>query len=620
MGGTGDGGEGPRDAGGTDGATPDGAAALRRLEGNIARIDALTKRLTAALGARRASDPALQGPGPELYAKAMAAYWAEMAANPGRMIERQVGYWGQALRHAVAAQAALASGAPAAPPDPHPADKRFADPLWAAHPYYNFLKQQYQISADAIAATVADLDGLDADDKRRVAFFSRQIVDLFSPTNFLATNPAAMAKAVETEGESLVRGLENLVRDIEANHGDWLVTLSDPEAFRVGGNIATTEGSVVHRNRMFELIQYAPTTETVRAVPIVLFPPWINKFYILDLKPQNSLVRWIVDQGYTLFVASWVNPDERYAETTLADYVEEGFLEAIGVARAITGQDAVNAVGYCIAGTTLAATLGVMARRGDASVASATFLTTLADFSDPGEMGVFLDDDFVDGIEREGRAKGYLDKFFMGRTFSYLRSNDLVYAPAIRSYMLGEPPPAFDLLHWNGDGTNLPGPMVTEYLRRLCIGNELATTGFDFMGEAGLTLGDVRVPVCDVACETDHIANWRGAWRTARAFGSDDVTFILSQSGHIAGIVNPPSKRKYGHYLNPDMGGSDPDDWLAAATFHEGSWWPRWEAWLSERSGGAVPARAPGGPGHPPLMPAPGSYVLPDRGSAAAPE
>ena len=465
--------EGDRD--GTD--TLSGAAALERLNANLAKMDNLTKRLTAALAARRAADPGLAGPGPALYAKAMAAYWTELAANPGKMIERQVDYWGHALRHAVQAQQALVGGRAAPAPDAQPADRRFANPLWSEHPYYNFLKQQYQISATAIRDTVADLEGLDATDRRRVTFFSQQILDLFAPTNFLATNPEAMAKAVETEGESLVRGLENLVRDVEANHGDWLVTLSDPEAFEIGRNIATTEGSVVHRNRMFELIQYAPTTEKVQAVPIVLFPPWINKFYILDLKPQNSLIKWIVDQGYTLFVVSWVNPDASYAETTLGDYVEHGFLEAIETAKAITGQKQVNAVGYCIAGTTLTATLALMARRGDKSVKSATLLTTLADFEDPGEMGVFLDDDFVDGIAREGKVKGYLDKFFMGRTFSYLRANDLVYGPAIKSYMLGEAPPAFDLLYWNGDGTNLPGPMVTEYLRKLCIRNELATTG-----------------------------------------------------------------------------------------------------------------------------------------------
>ncbi|MEL6588207.1 MAG: class I poly(R)-hydroxyalkanoic acid synthase, partial [Pseudomonadota bacterium] len=478
-------------------------------------------------------------------------------------------------------------------------------------PYYNFLKQQYQISATAIRDTVQDLDGLEPVDKRRVEFFSQQILDLFAPTNFLATNPEAMAKAVETEGDSLVKGLENLVRDIEANKGDWLVTLSDPEAFQVGVNIGATEGSVVFRNRMFELIQYMPTTEKVRKTPIVLFPPWINKFYILDLKPQNSLIKWIVDQGYTLFVVSWVNPDADYADVQMSNYVDEGYLTAIDVAKEITGEAQVNAIGYCIAGTTLSLTLGLLSRRKDKSVRSATFFTTLADFEDPGEMGVFLDDDFLEGIERESAMKGYLDRFFMGRTFSYLRSNDLVYGPAIKSYMLGEAPPAFDLLYWNGDGTNLPGPMVTEYLRNLCTGNLLATTGYDFIGEDGLTLGDVKVPVCAIACETDHIAQWKGAWQSAAKMGARDKTFILSESGHIAGIVNPPSKKKYGHYTNETGQDFDtPEAWQEAATFHDGSWWPRWEEWLRGRSGRLVKARDPGGPNHPILAPAPGTYVV----------
>ena len=601
---------------GADGGV-DGAAALGRLNANLARMDELTKRLVAALSHRKGADPGLQGPGPELYAKAMAAYWTELAANPAKIIERQIGYWGDALKAAVAAQEAMVRGR-AAEDDGLPADKRFRDPLWHEHPWFAYLRQQYQIGAGAIRDTVAALDGLPPADKRRVEFFSQQILDAFSPTNFLATNPEAMRRAVETEGESLVRGLENLVRDIERNEGDWLVTLSDPDAFTLGENIATTPGSVVFRNRMFELIQYAPTTDKVRRAPLLLFPPWINKFYILDLKPQNSLVKWIVDQGYTLFVVSWVNPGAEHADVTLEDYVREGYLEAMRVVSEITGEAKLNAIGYCIAGTTLALTLAWLRRKGDDRVRSATFFTTMTDFSDPGEMGVFLDDDFVAGIERESALKGYLDKFFMGRTFSYLRSNDLVYGPAVKSYMMGEAPPAFDLLHWNGDGTNLPGPMVTGYLRDLCMGNRLAEGGYDLMGEAGLTLEDVRVPLCAIACETDHIAQWTGSFEGVRAMGAKDKTFILSESGHIAGIVNPPSKRKYGHYTRDGVVEGAPDDWLEAATFHEGSWWPRWEEWLRGRSGALVKARVPGEGGYPALEPAPGRYVRPAGADEAA--
>ena len=601
---------GDGDNSGPGDAPADGPEALERLNANLARMDELTKRMVAALGNRKGSDFGLQGPGPELYAKAMAAYWSELANNPAKIIEKQVGYWGEALKHAVHAQQALLKGGSAADDD-LPADRRFKDPLWRDHPWFSYLRQQYQISADAIRATVRDLDGLEPGDKRRVEFFSQQIVDLFAPTNFLATNPEAMKRAVETEGESLVKGLENLVRDIERNEGDWLVTLSDPDAFKLGENIATTDGSVVYRNRMFELIQYAPTTDKVHRTPLVLFPPWINKFYILDLKPQNSLVKWIVDQGYTLFVVSWVNPDSSHADVGMEDYVRDGYLEAIAQVKDITGEDQLNAIGYCIAGTTLALTLALMARRGDESIRSATFFTTMTDFSDPGEMGVFLDDDFVSGIERESASKGYLDKFFMGRTFSYLRSNDLVYAPAIKSYMLGEAPPAFDLLYWNGDGTNLPGPMVTEYLRDLCIGNRLAEGGYDMMGEPGLTLADVSVPLCAIACETDHIAQWKGSFEGVKRMGSKDKLFILSESGHIAGIVNPPSKKKYGHYTRGGAVAGTPEEWQAAAEFHDGSWWPRWEAWLRKRSGPKVKARAPGDAAHPVLDAAPGIYVRP---------
>jgi polyhydroxyalkanoate synthase len=551
--------------------------------------------------------PALQGPGQDLYMKAAAAYIAEMMANPSKIIEHQIGYWGKSLKHYVEAQQKLVQGKLEAPEDRSPRDRRFSNPLWETHPYFNYIKQQYLFSAEAISQAVSDLEGLDEKERKRLEYFSRQIMDMFSPANFLGTNPEALAKAVETEGESLVRGLENLVRDIEANDGDVLVTLADKDAFKVGENLATTEGSVVWRNRMLELIQYAPTTETVHRTPLVIFPPWINKFYILDLKPQNSLVRWIVEQGYTLFVVSWKNPDASYRDVGMGDYVEEGYLAAIEEVKRITGEDQVNAIGYCIAGTTLALTLSLMEKRKDRSIKSATFFTTLTDFSDQGEVGVFLTDDFVDGIAREVEEKGYLSSFFMSRTFSYLRSNDLIYGPAIRSYMMGEAPPAFDLLYWNGDSTNLPAKMSVEYLRGLCQGDRFAQGGFEILGET-LRIQDVKVPLCAVACETDHIAAWKSSYDGVRAMGSKSKTFILSESGHIAGIVNPPSKKKYGHYTNEDMS-QGADGWLKAAEFHEGSWWPRWEAWLDKRSGAQVPARVPGAGGRDILAPAPGTYV-----------
>lgn len=599
-----------------DNATSDSAGEqvgpekMRKLEENLARIEGLTQRLIAAFAHKRSVDPALNGPAPELFLKAATQAWAESMVNPMRMMEQQIAYWGKTLRHYADAQQALAAGqfrAPAPSGAENP-DRRFANPLWQTHPFFNFVKQQYLINAEALETAVAALDGLDAEERGRVEYFARQMIDMMAPTNFLGTNPDALERAVETDGESLVRGMENLVADIEANTGELLVTLADKRAFRVGENLATTPGTVVFRNHLIELIQYAPSTETVHQVPLILFPPWINKFYVLDLKPANSLIKWIVDQGFTLFVVSWVNPDASYAGTGMDDYIRDGYLAAIAAVRDLTGVPQVNAVGYCIAGTTLSLTLAYLAKTGDKSVRSASLFTTMTDFSDPGEVGVFLKDDFLDGLERQTAQDGVLDRFFMGRTFSFLRSNDLIWQPAIRSYMLGDAPPAFDLLFWNGDGTNLPARMAMEYLRGLCQRDEFSTIGFPVLGTR-VHPRDITLPVCSVACETDHIAHWRGCFNGFARFGSRDKTFILSQSGHVAGIVNPPSRGKYGHYTSTAPLRGLPDDWRAGAQFDPASWWSTWAGWLARRSGKQVSARIPGDSGRPTYGAAPGSYV-----------
>ncbi|MFV2034172.1 MAG: PHA/PHB synthase family protein [Halocynthiibacter sp.] len=587
---------------------------LAVLNENLAKVEALSQRLVAALSQRPPANPALEGPGQELYLKAATAYVNEMMQNPAKLYGQQVGFWTQSVKHFMEVQTALAAGNPepsataAADKDPGPQDRRFSNPMWQTHPYFSLIKNQYQLNAEAMQTAVADIDGIEGKDRQRLEYFTRQIIDMFAPTNFLGTNPDALSRAVETEGQSLVQGLENLVRDIEANDGDLLVSLADKDAFRVGENIATAKGEVVFRNRLMELIQFSPDTETVHKIPLILFPPWINKFYILDLKPANSLIRWIVAQGYTLFVVSWKNPDASYADVGLDTYVEEGYLAAIETVKAITGEEKVNVVGYCVAGTVLSLTLALLKKRGDNSVKSATFFTTLTDFSDQGEFGVFLEDDFVDGIEEQIKADGVLKSYFMARTFSFLRSNDLVYGPAIKSYMMGEAPPAFDLLFWNGDSTNLPGRMTLEYLRALCQKNQFSRGGFALLGEV-LTTKDITLPICAIACETDHIAAWKSSFNGFRRFGSRSKTFILSQSGHIAGIVNPPSKKKYGHYMKDGAMGQA-DEWRAQAKFIAGSWWPDWDQWLAKRSGPQVAARSPGSRAHPPLCPAPGEYVL----------
>ncbi len=577
---------------------------LETLEQNLQRVETLVQRLMTVMGQGRQIPPALQGPSPEMYQKASAAYFADMVNNPAKLFESQVAFWGSSVKHFVEAQQLLTQGHVEAEATDGPPDRRFANEMWDTIPYFKLIKQQYLTNAAAIQAAVSDLDTLDVAERSRLEFFSQQIIDMMSPTNFLATNPDALSLAVETEGESLVAGLENLVADLEANNGDLVISLADKDAFQVGENLGTTPGTVVFRNHMFELIQYAPTTETVQETPLIIFPPWINKFYILDMKPQNSLIKWAVDQGHTVFVVSWVNPDASYRDTGMIDYVEHGFLTAIETVKSICGVKQVNAVGYCIAGTTLSLTLALMAQRGDTSVNAATLFTTLTDFSDRGEVGVFLDDDFVDGIEAEVSESGLLSSFYMSRTFSFLRSNDLIYGPAIKSYMMGKAPPAFDLLYWNGDGTNLPAKMSVEYLRGLCQGDNFADGGFA-LGDAVVRLSDVTVPICAIACETDHIAAWKSSYRGFQQMGSSEKLFILSESGHIAGIVNPPSKNKYGHYLNDDLG-KTPEDWQNSATRHDGSWWPRWDKWLKSKDKATCPARDPVDAG---LGAAPGSYV-----------
>ena len=581
------------------------AADTAALSQNMVRLDELTRRLVTAAANGRKSQPAMEAPGQEFYVKAAAAMMAQMMAEPERMIERQVHLWRDTLQNYAAAQKKLVE------PDlePKAPDRVFSNPLWDTNPYFSFVRDQYRLSSQAIEDSLAALTDMNGAEKDRLAFFTRQMVDMMSPANFLATNPDAIEKAMATNGQSLVDGLENLVRDMEANDGRLAVTLADPNAFQIGENIATAPGKVVFRNRMFELIQYSPDTDAVFETPLVIFPPWINKFYILDLKPKNSFIRYAVSQGHTVFVVSWVNPDPSYADTGIDDYLRDGAMEAISQVKTVCGTEQVNAIGYCIGGTLLASALALMAKRGNNSVAHATFFTTLLDFAEPGELGVFLTDDFMAGLEAELEARGMLDAFFMARTFSFLRARDLVYAPAVRSYMLGEAPPAFDLLFWNGDSTNLPAAMAREYLHGLYRENRLAKGTFVVDGES-VSLGDITVPTIAIATRTDHIAPWQSSFSGIAQFNGD-TTLILSDSGHIAGIVNPPAAQKYGYWTNEaEFAADTAQRWFDEAERHEGSWWPVWSGWMAERSGSRIAARRPIDRT---LGDAPGSYVKAPR-------
>ncbi len=581
----------------------------KQLKANLDELENLTVRLVKAIANKRDSDPSMQGPSYNLYAKAAAAYYAEMMSRPEKIIEQQVQFWRKSLENFSEAQKKLSSEGDETT-ERKPVDKRFKNPLWEANPYFNFIRNQYLLSSDTIQETVDGLGEIDAHDKQRVQFFARQMVDLFSPANFFGTNPDALEKAMETNGQSLVDGLANLVRDLEANDGELAVTLADPTAFQVGENIATAPGEVVYRNRMFELIQYTPTTDEVHKTPLVIFPPWINKFYILDLKEQNSFIRFAVSQGFTVFVVSWVNPDETYRDVGIETYVKEGALEAIEKVSEICDVKKVNTIGYCIGGTLLTITLAHMAANKDHRVKSATFFTTLTDFEEAGELGVFIDEDFLEAIENEVDRKGYLDSFYMSKTFSFLRANDLVYGPAVRSYMMGEAPPAFDLLFWNGDSTNLPALMAKEYLRKLYSGNDLVKGRFQVDSKA-VKMSDIEIPIFAVASESDHIAPWKSSFKGLSRF-SGEKELVLAESGHIAGVVNPPSSGKYGYWLNPAPL-EDPDAWQKAGEHRKGSWWEHWSAWLSGHSGKMVPARQPGSDEFPALCPAPGTYVVAKR-------
>ncbi len=588
-------------------STKDNTANLDALNENIKRVDELTQRLVLALANRKSSRQELNAPDHQLFVKAASAYFSQMMSDPSRVIEQQVKHFKKSLEYWAEHRAALTGEESPVKKDKPNQDRRFKNELWEENPFFNMVKQQYLMSSEAIEESVAGLENMDEAEKKQVSFFAQQMVDMFSPTNFLSTNPDALTKALETNGESLVAGLENLVRDIEANQGETGVTLSDPAAFEVGNNIAFTPGEVVFQNRMFQLIQYAPTTEEVHEVPLLIVPPWINKFYILDLSDKNSFIKFALDEGFTVFVVSWVNPDASYRDVGFDTYVQEGLLEAVSTVKEITDEPKINVIGYCIGGTLLTTTLAYMAKKDDKSIKVATFFTTLTDFEDAGDLAVYIDNSFLDGIEKEVDEVGYLDSMYMSRAFSYLRSNDLVYGPAVKSYLMGEAPPAFDLLYWNGDSTHLPARMAKEYLRELYQENRLSNGKFRILDEE-LELQDIQTPIYVVAAKTDHIAPWKSSFKGLN-FTKGEKTFVLAGSGHIAGIINPANSVKYGHWIN-EKEPEDLDVWLDEAISHEGSWWANWSTWLSSRSGNKIQARKSGkSKKFPALEPAPGSYV-----------
>ena len=533
----------------------------------------------------------------------------EIAVDPARMLEAQTELWRDFQALWTATTARMMGGEATPVIQPEAGDNRFRDAEWSDNPVFDFLKQSYLLNARWLRRSLAGIEGLDRAGAEKLDFIGRQIVDAFSPGNFALTNPVVLRELRETRGESLMRGLRQLADDLKDSEHGPRPRQTDMEAFEVGGNVATAPGSVVHQTRVMQLIQYEPSTETVFRKPLLIVPPWINKFYILDLRPDNSFIRWAVDRGYTVFVISWVNPDESHADLSFDDYLRDGLLAALDAIGRATGERQTTAIGYCIGGTLLAAALAYMNAVDDNRIGAATFFASQVDFEDAGELRIFTDEAHMDALEAQVREKGYLDAANMAGTFNALRANDLIWYFVINNYLLGKDPPAFDLLYWNADSTHFPAQLFIDYLRNMYQRNNLARPGgFELLGEK-IDLGRIGIPTYIQASREDHIAPAASVFKLTRLFGGKK-RFVLAGSGHIAGVINPPEKKKYQHWLvEGDAVHDDFETWFADAAEHPGSWWPDWHRWLSRRSGKKVPARGPGDGDLPVIEPAPGSYV-----------
>ena len=536
-------------------------------------------------------------------------FTAKMLADPNRLVQAQVALWQQYMK-LWQATAQRMMGQPAEPvAEPARGDKRFNDPAWKDEVVFDYLKQSYLLTARWLQGTIKQVEGVDDKTAKKVDFYTRQFIDAVSPSNFALTNPQVVKATVESKGENLLKGLQNLLADLERGKGQLAIRQTDMDAFKVGVNIATTPGKVVYQNEIMQLIQYAPATEEVYEVPLLIVPPWINKFYILDLKPENSFIKWATEQGYTVFVISWVNPDEQLAKMVFEDYMKLGPLAALDAIAKATGQPKVSAIGYCIGGTLMAATLAYMAARNDDRIVACTFFTAQVDFSEPGELGVFIDEDQLASIEEMMSKKGYLEGSEMATTFNMLRANDLIWSFVVNNYLMGKDPFPFDLLYWNADATRMPAAMHSYYLRNMYQQNLLCQPGGIVLDNVPIDLRQVKIPVYIQAGKEDHIAPSRSVYKATQIYGGP-VRFMLAGSGHIAGVVNPPRNKKYQHWLNEtDKNPPTLAEWQEGAKEFPGSWWHDWDKWLSARSGPKVPARVPGDGGLPAIEDAPGSYV-----------
>ncbi|MFO1018708.1 MAG: class I poly(R)-hydroxyalkanoic acid synthase [Hyphomonadaceae bacterium] len=598
-------------------AAPDAPAALNEviMAQTADSLTALSANLTSAMTRAnqvfstafidQARGSNWQQPDPLGMQVALNEVWSHLAQQPETLREAHATLW---QRYADIWQRHTAYMLTGNAPEEGPVrDKRFRDPEWRSNPAFSMLRESYLATASFITDLVEKAEGVDDATKRKAAFYIKQAVDAASPSNFLMTNPAALRALFSSKGESLIKGIDNLAEDLKRGKGMLAISQTDLDAFKVGENVATTPGKVVFRNRVFELLQYNPTTEKVREVPLLIFPPWINKFYILDLQPKNSMIRWLLDQGHTVFLVSWVNPDEDMAEVTFEDYMREGVYAAVEAVTQAAKIDRMNTVGYCVGGTLLAATLAHMAKKGDTRIQSATFFASQADFKAAGDLLVFSDETGIRFLEdKMDQHGGVLDAQTMADTFNSLRSNDLIWNYVVDNYYIGKHPPPFDLLYWNADQTRMPKALHLFYLRKFYRDNALSEGKLTLLGEQ-LSLKDVHIPIFMQSSKEDHIAPAPSVYNSARAFGGP-VEYIIAGSGHIAGVINHPAAKKYQYWTNPNLKGAL-EDWQAFSVEHPGSWWPHWDQWLGKISGDDVPARTPGDGDLEPLGDAPGDYV-----------
>jgi len=531
-----------------------------------------------------------------------------LMADPARLVQAQLSLWQDYLKLWQSTTQRLMGG-PAEPViEPSSGDRRFKDNAWTENTVFDYIKQSYLLTARWMQATVKQVDGLDDKTAKKIDFYTRQFVDAIAPSNFVLTNPEVLRATIESGGENLVKGLDNLLKDLERGKGRLMIKMTDLEKFKVGVNIAVTPGQVVYQNDLIQLVQYDPATEKVRRRPLLIIPPWINKFYILDLRPENSFIRYAVEQGHTVFVVSWVNPDEKLAEKSFEDYMTEGLLAALDAIEQATGEREANVIGYCLGGTLLAATLAYMRATGDERIKSATYFVALVDFKEAGELSVFIDEEQLHFLEERMREHGFLEGSDMATTFNMLRANDLIWSFVVNNYLLGKDPFPFDLLYWNSDSTRMPAAMHSFYLRNMYQANKLVVPGGVTLGGVPIDLRSIDTPSFLLSTKEDHIAPWKSTYAATQLYRGP-VKFVLAASGHIAGVVNPPGRSKYGHWENP-KNPPTPDEWLATAKQYPDSWWPAWDKWVGKYAGGEVPARKPGDGKLKPIEKAPGSYVL----------